>query len=168
MEFLLFRMLRLIDREINLYEKLYNCLQKQHDNIVEGNVLDLMVDMIEQNEIMSAISDIECDLKEDTVDLCGQLQIFSKEPNITMVVEALQDRYPRICEFFRSRGNKLDGMLTKVEDINTENIALLQNYRSVWQNVVPLYAAWADIDEYLNPESEKEQVDESVYEISLN
>jgi hypothetical protein len=168
MEFLLFRMLRLIDREINQYETLYNCLKKQHDNILEGKVIDLMVDMIEQNEIMSTISDIESDVKEDTVDLCGQLQIFSKEPNITMVVEALQERYPKICEFFRSRGNKLEGMLTKVEEINTENIALLQNYKNIWCDVAPLYAAWSGLDETITPERETEKIDEPVYEISLN
>ena len=168
MEFLLFRMLRLIDREIQLYENLHTCLSRQSDNILEGNVMDLMVDMIEQNEIMSTISDIESDVKEDTVELCSQLKIFSKEPNITIVVEALQDKYPKICEFFRARGKKLEGMLTKVEDVNTGNIAMLQNYKNLWRDMLPIYAAWTDLDERMSPHPESENVDESVYEISLN
>ena len=168
MEFLLFRMLRLIDREIQLYENLYQCLSRQHDNILEGKILDLMVDMFEQNETITMIADVEADIKEDTVELCSQMQIFSKQPNLTVVVEALKDRYPKMCDFFRARGKKLEKCLTKVEGLNTENIVLLQNYKNVWQNVIPLYTAWNEFDDFVAEQQENQHVEEPLYEINLN
>lgn len=166
MEFLIFRMLRLIDREIEMYENLYTCLNKQHANILEGKVLDLMVDMIEQNEIMTIISDIEKDIKDDTVDLCSILKIFSKELNITVVVDALQDKYPKFCNLFQKKGNKLNELLISVEKLNSENISLLRNYKTIWKDIIPLYSAWTDCN-YTN-ENETEKTTEPVYEFSLN
>jgi hypothetical protein len=34
--------------------------------------------------------------------------------------------------------------------------------------MLPLYAAWSDLDERMSPHTESENAEESVYEISLN
>lgn len=168
MEFLIFRMLRLIDREINMYENLFRCLSKQHNNILEGKVLDLMLDMTEQNEIMSTISNIEKDIKEDTVELCSALNIYTKEPNITIIVDVLQDKYPKFCDHFIKRGKKLDILLTKVEELNFGNITLLKNYKTIWKEIIPLYSAWAELIPETENNKEFEKIDDQVYEFSLN
>lgn len=168
MEYLIFRILRLIDREIEMYDKLNVCLTKQHDNIVNGNIMDLIMDMIEQREIGSIISDIENDIKEEIIELAHILNVYSENPNITVIVEALKNKYPKFCGFFKTRSKKLNIILSKVNQINAENILLLKNYKTVWKDIIPLYSTWKEIEPLLEYETENENVEEPVYESKLN
>jgi hypothetical protein len=166
MEYIIFRMLRLIDREIDMYEQLFSCMVKQHDNIINGKVLDLLVDMLEQKEILMITSNIETDIKEEITDLARHLKLRTKCLNITIVVETLKPKYPKLCQLFEIRGRKLESAINKVDKINTQNISMLQNYKTIWQDILPLYNAWQEFD--TEGELEPEAINEQIFEISLN
>ncbi|MBD3290118.1 hypothetical protein GF337_15025, partial [candidate division KSB1 bacterium] len=94
MEYVLFRILRLIDKEIKLYEDLYNCLIQQNIALKNVNINNLLTDHIEQKAAVLEITQIETDVRKEIVEMSNLLKLNTKQPNITMIVEKLKNKYP--------------------------------------------------------------------------
>lgn len=157
MEYVLFRILRLIEREIKLYEDLLNCILHQNENLKNGKMIDLLVDRIEQKAAILELTDIERDVKEEINDLSNLLKIETHEPNITVIVNNLQHEYPRLCSKFSTMSSQINELLTNIDLANTENIKLLKLREDICCDVIPMIDAWEDFEALL--EAELENID---------
>lgn len=154
MEYVLFRILRLIEREVSLYEKLLNCIIHQNSNLKNGKMIDLLVDRIEQKAAVLEISDIERDVKEEINELSDLLEIKTDEPNITVIVDNLQHKYPKFCGKFSSMSNQINELLTNIDLANTENMELLKLRVDICCDVIPMIDTWEDFEAFLETELE--------------
>ena len=168
MEYVIFRLLRLMGREIEMYENLYNCLSSQHDKILCGEVLDLLSNISDQDEILTTITDVERDIKEELCELNLLLHIDSPKPTITDVVKILDKKYPKICGYFIGMSKRIDDLVVKIEDTNSQNLSLLKNADTLWKDVMPLLNAWKEIEPWWNYGDDKTEIEEPIYEHNFN
>ncbi len=154
MEYVLFRILRLIEREIKLYEELLNCIIHQNSNLKNGKMIDLLVDRIEQKAAVLEITDIERDVKEEISELSNLLEIKTLEPNITVIVENLQLKYPKLCGKFSTMSKQINDLLINIDLANTENQELLKIREDICCDVIPMIDAWEDFEAFLETELE--------------
>jgi len=160
MEYIIFRVLRLIEREIDMYQKLYQNLIEQNNKIVNDDVLESFSNILEQKEMLNLITRIEDDIKDEIYELADILDIKSEEPNITLIVNVLQHKYPKLCHYFNDLSNKINDIFTKIEEINYKNIQLLQQYGSLWKDIFPRLNTYNSVKEY--------EVDHSESDVSIN
>ena len=168
MEYIIFRLLRLIGREIEMYEDLYSCLSTQHDKILRGDVLDLLENITDQDDMLNVISDIERDIKEEIFELSNLLKIKTDEPNINDIVEALSNKYPKICGFFIDRSIKIDDLLAKIGQTNSQNLSLLKNSDTIWKDIMPLLNAWKEFEPWWENKTDKIDIEKPIYEFNYN
>lgn len=154
MEYVLFRILRLIDKEIKLYEDLYNCLIQQNIALKNVNINNLLTDHIEQKAAVLEITQIETDVRKEIVEMSNLLKLNTKQPNITMIVEKLKNKYPKLCGKFTEMSNQVNDLLTQIDLAKKENEEFLRQNEDLCCDVLPIIDAWEDFEAILGRELE--------------
>jgi len=168
MEYVIFRLLRLMNREIEMYENLYTCISNQHDNIIKGEVLDLLGNINEQDTTLDKISDIERDIKEELDELNHLLKIDCDKPTISLIIKSLDSTYPKICGYFVGMSKRIDDLLSKIDQTNSQNLSLLKNADHLWKDIIPILTTWKDVAPWWETEPVEKNVEETIYDMNYN
>lgn len=149
MEYIVFRTLRMIEREISLYRDLYACMCNQQKMILQGDILDLLVAMVEQKELTSEIRMVEYDVMEELADLAvlfGMELPENKELRIRDVVHSLEEYYGELAEMIKTRCWVLTILLKKTKAQLDENLDSLRNCLELWRKQPSVIDLWHVMD----------------------
>ena len=150
MEYIVFRTLRMIEREIALYRDLYACVCNQQKLIMQSDMMDLLVVMVEQKELTSEITLVENEIMEELKDLAVLLGMDlpkNKELTINNVVNSLQECYGEFAEMIKTRCWVLTILLKKTKVQNDENMDSLRNCLELWGNQPLVFDFWNKLGE---------------------
>jgi len=150
MEYIVFRTIRMIEREVSLYRDLYACLCHQQQLILRRDILDLLIVMVKQKELTSEIrlveNDILVELKEMAIFLAIDIPV-DKELSINEVVTALQENYQELAEMIKTRCWVLTILLKKATEQNEQNMDALRGCLALWKNAPTVLDFWEEVNE---------------------
>lgn len=143
MEYIVFRILRLMDREISVYQKLYSCADTQNKLILDDDIVDLMVIMVKQKELIDEVSAIENEISEEVNEL--GLSLCEEETNqrnfsLYEILNSLKPRHKKLSELMKEKCKILNILIDRINFLNTQNIEHLQNSknnsgRDIWKEI---------------------------------
>ncbi len=143
MEYIVFRILRLMDREISVYQKLYSCADTQNKLILDDDIVDLMVIMVKQKELIDEVSAIENEISEEVNEL--GLSLYGEETNhrnfsLYDILNSLKPRHKKLNELMKEKCKILNILIDRINFLNTQNIEHLQNSknnsgRDIWKEI---------------------------------
>ncbi|MFZ5519412.1 MAG: hypothetical protein ACOY90_22455 [Candidatus Zhuqueibacterota bacterium] len=148
MEYIVFRTMRMIEREISLYRDLYACLCNQQQLIIRRDILDLLMVMVEQKELTSEIRLVENDIMEELKEMAIFLAIdlpANKELSINEVVTSLQENYKELAEMIKTRCWVLTILVKKANAQNEQNMDALRDCLALWKNDPSILDFWQEI-----------------------
>jgi len=136
MEYLVFRILRLMDREISVYQKLFSCADTQNKLILDDDLVDLMVIMVKQKELIDQVTLIENEISEEMNELGRTLSDSSStQTNFAMsdIFGLLQKKHTKLTELLKDKCNILNLLIDRINFLNSQNIEYLQQCHNVPQ-----------------------------------
>lgn len=87
MEFILFRLLQLVRREINIFESLRLCLAQQRELIAEGNANNVVNMIDDGRHLLNQIAMIERDKQEEMTELASFLKIRPENLSLSRILK---------------------------------------------------------------------------------
>lgn len=166
MEYLVFRTLRMIEREISLYKDLYACMCNQQKVIMQSDILDLLVGMVEQKELTAEITMVENEIMDELKELAVLLGMdipAGTELTINEVVNSLQENYTELAEMIKTRCWILAILVKKTGGLLTENMDSFRNCLEVWRSHPPVFELWNEVDGYYDGNEDFIEVNQSFF-----
>lgn len=166
MEYIVFRILRLMDREISIYQKLYSCADTQNKLILDDDIVDLMVVMVKQKELIDQVSAIENEISDEVNELGAMLNTSdSGQSDFSLfdIFSLLQPKHKKLTEMMREKCNILNILIDRINFINSQNIEHLQACKKSSGK-----EAWKDFQFSNGQEFSEELIDFDVEFINTN
>jgi len=130
MEYIVFRILRLMDREIAIYQKLYSCANTQNRLILDDDIVDLMVVMVKQKELIEQVTAIENEISDEVNELGLLLKnSVTQQKNFSLndIFGVLQQRRQKLTEMLKEKSKILNILIDRINFLNSQNIEHLRN-----------------------------------------